>query len=59
VIVHRYFELKEEAEDKWRENDGDEFDRAKYYSCPISRKPVNPKVLMPNRRLKIATDAFL
>eukprot|EP00353_Schmidingerella_taraikaensis_P012815 CAMPEP_0185588258 /NCGR_PEP_ID=MMETSP0434-20130131/52335_1 /TAXON_ID=626734 ORGANISM="Favella taraikaensis, Strain Fe Narragansett Bay" /NCGR_SAMPLE_ID=MMETSP0434 /ASSEMBLY_ACC=CAM_ASM_000379 /LENGTH=45 /DNA_ID= /DNA_START= /DNA_END= /DNA_ORIENTATION= len=44
----RYFELKRENEERWRDNDGSDFDEEKYYSCPITYKPVNPNWSKPN-----------
>jgi len=50
-----------ENEQSRRENasDDENFDTTKYYVCPMTRKPVNFAIMIPNKRLLRATEEYL
>ena len=59
--IETYFRLQEaRIEVAQAEADSEEeFDPASLFVCPVSMQKVNPKILIPNKRISQATEAFL
>ena len=57
AYIEKYFSNKRERleEDK----DDSDLDEATYFTCPVSQQPVNPDIILPNKRVKQATEDFI
>mmetsp|Transcript_29968 Transcript_29968/g.39828 ORF Transcript_29968/g.39828 Transcript_29968/m.39828 type:complete len:98 (+) Transcript_29968:864-1157(+) len=59
-IIKRHFEICEYQAERHKEAcDEDEYDRASYFRCPLTQKMVDPRKIIPNRRIKLAVEDFL
>ena len=59
--IETYFRLQEariEVAQAEAESD-EEFDPTSLFLCPVSMQKVDPKILIPNKRICQATEAFL
>mmetsp|Transcript_29609 Transcript_29609/g.39383 ORF Transcript_29609/g.39383 Transcript_29609/m.39383 type:complete len:95 (+) Transcript_29609:1008-1292(+) len=57
AIIEREFEIKRSRLETKREES--DFDESTYFRCPLTSQPVNPDVIIPNKRIKKATEDFI
>ena len=61
-VIERYFKVQRDRYQQQLDEYGDEsddVDKNDYFKCPITQKPVDPDVLIPNKRIQKATQEFL
>ena len=56
-IEHEFKICKNRAEED-KEMDMDDYDYDSYFVCPLTRQIVDPKIMIPNKRILAAIEAF-
>mmetsp|Transcript_27185 Transcript_27185/g.36326 ORF Transcript_27185/g.36326 Transcript_27185/m.36326 type:complete len:100 (-) Transcript_27185:54-353(-) len=56
--ISRYFEIQQSSYERHLEGD-DETQIDDFLKCPITNRPVNPIVMIPNRRIKAHIARFI
>lgn len=51
--------MRQQSYQERLDEDDEDFDKDKFFKCPITLSVINPAVRIPNKRIKDAIDGFL
>ena len=58
-IIERHFKFQSEKAERMKAEEDSDFDEERIFTCPITGQPVDRNTILPNKRIKLATEEFL